>query len=33
VRWARSALCNPHLTPALSAPEGQRGRLGTIAWH
>jgi very-short-patch-repair endonuclease len=26
VRWALSALCNPHLTPALSAPEGQRGR-------
>jgi predicted ATPase len=23
-----SALCNPHLTPALSAPKGQRGRYG-----
>jgi hypothetical protein len=28
VRWALPALCNPHLTPALSAPEGQRGRYG-----
>ena len=24
-RWALAALCNPHLTPALSAPQGQRG--------
>src|SRR5882724_5328414 len=28
VRWAPSARCNPHLTPALSAPPGQRGRDG-----
>ncbi len=26
MRWALSALCNPHLTPALSAAKGQRGR-------
>ena len=26
VRWARSALDDPHLTPALSTPRGQRGR-------
>jgi hypothetical protein len=26
VRWALSALRYPHLTPALSAPNGQRGR-------
>jgi hypothetical protein len=31
VRWALSALCNPHLTPALSAPKGQRGRCGRTA--
>jgi hypothetical protein len=25
VRWALSALCHPHLTPALSAPKGREG--------
>src|SRR6202047_702892 len=25
-RWALPALGNPHLSPALSAPQGQRGR-------
>ena len=31
VKWVLPALCNPHLTPALSAPKGQERELRSIA--